>query len=345
MPRHIARLVILMVIFAAAGYGAKRLFTIDSFYEYGHYRGDSVAEIAADKPKYKGTAYCESCHAEQFAQWSGGAHHRADAGKVVKCEVCHGAAGERDDRGTFATSATGAEHPQNLKLTIPGDARKLCTLCHERITGRPAQQPQIVVADHAGTQQCTVCHNAHSPKLGLSAPKVAAHQGNASAGKTKAAACTGCHGTGAVGETLLGPSLAGQNQPYLVDAFKAYGAGARVNPMMSAIVETASDEDVADLAAHFSTLKCTSTAAADKQAASAAHETVAKCAACHGANGVSGNRSWPNLVGLSGDYLVNALKAYKTGDRKHPMMTAIAKELSDADAENVAAYYAALACL
>jgi cytochrome c553 len=344
MPRHIARLVILMALFVAAGYGAKWFFTVGSFYEYGHYRGDSVAEIAADKPKYKGTAYCESCHAEQFAQWSGGAHHRADAGKVVKCEVCHGAAGERDDRGLFTASATGAEHPQNLKLTIPGDARKLCTLCHERITGRPAQQPQIVVADHAGDRQCTVCHNAHSPRLGLTAPKVATHSGDPSAGKTKAIACAGCHGTGAVGETFLGPSLAGQNQPYLVDAFKAYGTGTRANPMMSAVVQTASEEDVADLAAYFSGLKCTIVASADKQAASAAQETVAKCAACHGANGVSSNRSWPNLVGLSKDYLVEALNAYGSGDRKHPMMTPIAKELSDADAEKAAAYYAALTC-
>jgi cytochrome c553 len=344
MPRHIARLVILMVIFAAAGYGAKRLFTVESFYEYGHYRGNSVAEIASDKPKYQGTAYCESCHAERFAEWSSGAHHQPDAGKIVKCEACHGAAAERDDRGLFAASATGTEHPKDLKLAVPRDATKPCTLCHERITGRPAQQPQIVVADHAGAQQCTVCHNPHSPKLGLTAPEIAAHRGDPNIGHAKAVACAGCHGSGANGETLLGPSLAGQNEPYLVDAFKAYGSGARANAMMSAVVQAASDEDIANVAAHFATLKCARPAAGDQQKMAAAQETVAKCAACHGANGVSSNRSWPNLAGLSKDYLVNALKAYKSGDRKHAMMTPVAKELSDADAEIVAAYYAALTC-
>jgi cytochrome c553 len=341
-PRHIVRLVLLMAVFAAAGYGAKRLFTVYSFYEYGHYRGDSVAEIAADKPKYKGTAYCESCHAERFAEWSKGAHHRADTGKIVKCEVCHGAAGERDDRGLFAASATGAEHPTNLKLAIPADARKLCTLCHERITGRPAQQPQIVVADHAGTQQCTVCHNPHSPKIGSASPKIAARQGDADAGKTKAAACVGCHGDGPTRETLIGPSLAGQNEPYLIDAFKSYASGARANPMMSAAVQGASEEDLTNIAAYFASVKCAIAPVADRPLA--APETVAKCTACHGPNGLSSNHSWPNLAGLSKDYLVNALKAYKSGDRKHVMMAGIAKDLNDADAETVATYYAGAVC-
>src|ERR1039458_6806703 len=51
MPRHIVRLLLLMVAFAVLAYGAKQFFTVDSFYEYGHYRGKSVAEIAAEKPE------------------------------------------------------------------------------------------------------------------------------------------------------------------------------------------------------------------------------------------------------------------------------------------------------
>jgi cytochrome c553 len=341
MPRHIARLLLLLVVFAAVGYGAKRLFTVDSFYEYGHYRADSVAEIAADKPKYQGTALCQSCHAERFAEWSGGAHHRPEAGKIVKCEVCHGAAGERDDRGPFKTSATGAEHPNNLKLALPADTRKLCTLCHERITGRPAQQPQIVVADHAGTQQCTLCHNPHSPKLKSASPEIA-QQGDAVIGQTKAAACVGCHA--GAGDNGIGPRLAGQNQPYLIDAFRAYGTGARANAMMSAVVQTASEEDLTNIAAYFAGVKCAITPIADREPASATQAALAKCTACHGPNGVSSNRSWPNLAGLTKDYLVNALKAYKSGERKHPMMTPVAKDLSDTDAEDAAAYYAAADC-
>jgi hypothetical protein len=76
MPKHISRLVILIVAFGAAAYAAKVFFTADSFYAYGHYRGNSVAEIASDKPKYKGSEYCQACHAERYAEWSQGAETR-----------------------------------------------------------------------------------------------------------------------------------------------------------------------------------------------------------------------------------------------------------------------------
>ena len=95
MPRHIFRLIVLLVACAVIGYAAKRGFTVKSFYEYGHYRGDSVAQIASEKPKYRGVGYCAPCHAEQVAAWSKGIHNSADIGKIVKCEVCHGAASER----------------------------------------------------------------------------------------------------------------------------------------------------------------------------------------------------------------------------------------------------------
>ena len=78
MPKHIVRLIALIVGFGAVAYAAKVFFTADSFYAYGHYRGDSVAEIASDKPKYKGSEYCQSCHADRYAEWFAGVHHSAD---------------------------------------------------------------------------------------------------------------------------------------------------------------------------------------------------------------------------------------------------------------------------
>ena len=111
MPRHVFRLVLLIVACAVIAYGAKRFFTVGSFYEYGHYRGNSVADIASDKPKFKGIGYCAPCHAQQVADWFKGVHNSMDLGKVVKCEVCHGAAGERENRGMFEASASGPDHP------------------------------------------------------------------------------------------------------------------------------------------------------------------------------------------------------------------------------------------
>ena len=65
------------------------------------------------------------------------------------------------------------------------------------------------------------------------------------------------------------------------------------------------------------------------------------CAACHGAEGVSTVPSFPKLAGQNPDYLVHSLQAYKSGKRKNPIMAEQAKNLSDADIADLAAYFSA----
>jgi len=79
--------------------------------------------------------------------------------------------------------------------------------------------------------------------------------------------------------------------------------------------------------------------AADLKAGEAKVKTV--CQACHGADGNSQNADYPKLGGQYPDYLAKALRDYKSGARKNPIMGAFAGTLSTADIENVAAYYAA----
>ncbi len=66
------------------------------------------------------------------------------------------------------------------------------------------------------------------------------------------------------------------------------------------------------------------------------------CASCHGVNGVSVADGFPNLAGQKGAYLVSALKAYRAGARKAPIMNNMAANLSDHDIENLAAYFSGL---
>ena len=344
MPRHIVRLILLMVGFACVGIWGEKFFTVNSFYQYGHYRGNSVADIASDKPKYKGTAYCASCHAEQIAEWSNGVHNRPDIGKVVRCEVCHGAGGERDVRGMFENSSTGPDHPKNLKMVVPTDTRKLCTLCHERMTGRPLQQRQIVVAEHAGTQQCTVCHNPHSPRLNLVSRRIDGTGRRCGGGQGQGRGLRGLPRRRGRQRKPSRPHPRRTARSLSHRALKAYITGARSDPMMSAGAQGLSDDDAANIAAYFAGVKCESSLDAAKQATLPGKATAAKCTACHGADGSSTNPSWPNLVGQSKAYLVNALKAYKGGARKNGMMAGVVKDLSDADMENVAAYYANATC-
>lgn len=74
----------------------------------------------------------------------------------------------------------------------------------------------------------------------------------------------------------------------------------------------------------------------------AGKQKAATCAACHGANGISANPIWPNLAGQKAPYIVLQLKAFKSGERKNAIMAPMASGLSDADMENLAAYFASL---
>ena len=82
-------------------------------------------------------------------------------------------------------------------------------------------------------------------------------------------------------------------------------------------------------------------AAADIEAGRTIGET--QCAACHGKDGKSPiDPSYPKIAGQYPDYLVKVLGDYQSGARKNPIMGAIAKPLSKADIENVAAFFSSL---
>jgi cytochrome c553 len=66
------------------------------------------------------------------------------------------------------------------------------------------------------------------------------------------------------------------------------------------------------------------------------------CAACHGNNGISMIPMYPNLAGQKEQYLVLQMKAFRDGERKNMVMSAMAVGLSDTDIVNLSAYYASL---
>jgi len=64
------------------------------------------------------------------------------------------------------------------------------------------------------------------------------------------------------------------------------------------------------------------------------------CSACHGQDGNSQSPDYPKLGGQYPDYLAKALRDYKSGARKNPIMAGFAATLTDKDIDNVAAYFA-----
>jgi len=83
------------------------------------------------------------------------------------------------------------------------------------------------------------------------------------------------------------------------------------------------------------------TSASTMAADTAAGKTKAVgCAGCHGLNGSSNNPMYPNVAGQKEPYLIKAMKDYRDGKRKDPMMEGMAKTLTDADIADLAAFYA-----
>jgi cytochrome c553 len=85
-----------------------------------------------------------------------------------------------------------------------------------------------------------------------SAPSLA--DGNAAAGKTKAATCFACHGTDGNAVDPQYPRLAGQYNLYLQHVLHEYKDGQRDNPIMKGMVATLSDQDIEDVSTYFSSL-------------------------------------------------------------------------------------------
>ncbi len=71
----------------------------------------------------------------------------------------------------------------------------------------------------------------------------------------------------------------------------------------------------------------------------------APCAVCHGANGVSPSPAFPNLAGQYPDYIETALKHYKNGRRKNPIMQAQVANLTPKDMMDLAAYFSSQTAL
>lgn len=198
-------------------------------------------------------------------------------------------------------------------------------------------------------------------------------QGNASAGKTKAASCAGCHGED--GNSMMPgfPKLAGQHQGYLVKQLQAFKSGARISPMMAPLAQSLDDQAMEEIAAYYAGNKITPNPAPkpatnddDDDAPAKTEEQlkaeldnlitqgsdlyrngnlsreVSACVACHGPY-AEGNKpaSYPSLHSQHADYVIKTLTDFKTGARsnnRENMMHMIATKMTDADIKAVAYY-------
>ena len=184
-------------------------------------------------------------------------------------------------------------------------------------------------------------------------------KGNAAAGATKSAPCVACHGVG--GNGIINPEwpkLAGEHSSYTAAQLKLFKTGERKNAVMAGQAGLLSDQDMADIGAHFATLKPVPGVASKDAIAVAqklyragnAERGIAACAACHGPTG-AGNPAahYPRIGGQNAAYTTLQLNSYrkgKDGERgagKHALiMSAVAAKLTDAEIAALSSYVAGL---
>jgi cytochrome c553 len=164
-------------------------------------------------------------------------------------------------------------------------------------------------------------------------------QGNREKGQVLAYTCHGCHGVENYKNAWPAysvPRLGNQNAQYLAVALNEYVSGDRSHPTMHSQASSLSAQDRADIAAFFHA------EGVDPNAEVVGTPPVATqtCVQCHGANGAKTlSGEYPALAGQHEDYIVQALKDYKSGKRKNPIMAGIIAGVNEKDFEEIAHFF------
>ncbi|QYJ89578.1 c-type cytochrome [Shewanella halotolerans] len=82
-----------------------------------------------------------------------------------------------------------------------------------------------------------------------------AHAGDIEAGKAKSMLCAACHGADGISLAPIYPNLKGQKAQYIEKQLKAFKEGTRQDPVMAPMAMPLTDEDIANLAAYYESLK------------------------------------------------------------------------------------------
>ena len=157
--------------------------------------------------------------------------------------------------------------------------------------------------------------------------------------------CLACHGAGAVSRVPETPSLAGQPQFFTVAQLFLFRDGRRSNAAMTAAAKDLTNDDLRALSDHFAKLPPPEppAEAADPIRAARGRELASQhhCTVCHNPD-FSGREQMPRLANQREDYLLKAMREYKSGARigYAGAMAVELRELSDADLDALAHYLA-----
>src|SRR3954451_15435297 len=144
-------------------------------------------------------------------------------------------------------------------------------------------------------------------------------------GREKAELCVGCHGEGGISQTENIPSLAAQPDQFIQWQLVFFRAGTRKNEQMQPVIEQLNNDDIRNLGAYYASLAPPKPPADDnpdmsKKGAQAA--VGRRCASCH-TDSYAGTKGVARVAGQRQEYLVKALRDYKTSVRSGGAMAAM----------------------
>ena len=157
-------------------------------------------------------------------------------------------------------------------------------------------------------------------------------------GKKIAAGCATCHSEDGNSRIPGIPNLAGQQPLYFVAAIQEYLHSERKTAPMHKSLRRMSKIERESVALYFASQTPAERTAPPGGDAAAGQPLSAVCGGCHGPQGVSTDAATPTLASQDYQYLVDAIKAYRT-TRTHKGMQHSIADLSDRDIENIAAFY------
>ena len=160
--------------------------------------------------------------------------------------------------------------------------------------------------------------------------------GDPASGRKLAGQCRTCHGIEGAAKMPAAPSIGGEPASFLASQLTAFRSGTRQNEMMSVVAAALSDQQIADLAAWYSSQTAVATLTADPSGA------PESCVSCHGVDGMGMDDDTPDLAGENSIYLLSQLKAFRQGSRPSEIMQPIAESLDDDQMRAAADWYASV---
>jgi cytochrome c553 len=153
--------------------------------------------------------------------------------------------------------------------------------------------------------------------------------------------CATCHGFEGRSQTDGVPSLAGQPDQFIQWQLVYFRSGTRKDPVMQPFAAALSDADIRNLGAYFASLPASGPApAADEQPALTERGAMLAarhhCASCHQDN-YAGQQATARLAGQREEYLVKALRDFKSGARTGGGVAAMPSAAYPLTADDIAA--------